>query len=93
MIKDIIRKEEPDFMAITGDLISGQMYDQSKENSNFWEHYFEEFFGIMNGYNIPWGFVPGYHDYETRWTNEKMQSTIEKNLLNTSLRNNFVFLD
>lgn len=27
MIQDIVRKEDPDFMAITGDLISGQMYD------------------------------------------------------------------
>jgi len=27
MIKDLIRKEEPDFLAITGDLVSGQMYN------------------------------------------------------------------
>jgi len=27
MIESIVRKEQPDFMAITGDLISGQMYD------------------------------------------------------------------
>ncbi len=40
MIKEIIRKENPDFMAITGDLISGQMYDQSEENATFWVKYF-----------------------------------------------------
>lgn len=73
MIKDIIRKEDPDFMAITGDLISGQMYNQSEEDSLFWEHYFHEFFAIMNDYDIPWGFVPGFHDYETRWTNGRME--------------------
>jgi hypothetical protein len=67
MIKEIIRKESPDFMAITGDLISGQMYDQSEENATFWVRYFRQFFGVMNAYDIPWGFVPGYHDYETRW--------------------------
>jgi hypothetical protein len=27
MMKDVIRKEEPDFVAITGDLVSGQMID------------------------------------------------------------------
>lgn len=48
------------------------MYDQSEENSMFWEHYFHQFFATMNKYEIPWGFVPGYHDYETRWTAERM---------------------
>ena len=27
MIRDVIRKEDPDFMAVTGDLVSGQIFD------------------------------------------------------------------
>lgn len=76
-------------MAITGDLISGQMYDQSEENSLFWEHYFVEFFRIMNNYNIPWGFVPGFHDYETRWTNAEMERVIKLSELHTEVENKF----
>ena len=72
MVKELIRKEQPDFLAVTGDLISGQMYDMSTEHSGFWAEYFDKFFGIMNGYDLPWGFVPGYHDYETGWTNQQM---------------------
>lgn len=58
----------------------------------FWEHYFVEFFQIMNQYDIPWGFVPGYHDYETGWTDKMMEKAIEHNELHTSVENNFVYL-
>jgi predicted MPP superfamily phosphohydrolase len=93
MIRDIIRKESPDFLAVTGDLISGQMYDMSDENSNFWEEYFDRFFGIMNSYDLPWGFVPGYHDYETGWSNEKMMQKIIHSHLHSDVGNNFQYLD
>ena len=76
MIREIIRKEDPDFIAITGDLISGQMYDYSDEEKGFWEHYYNEFFSVMNNYDIPWGFVPGFHDYETNLTDDQMQALI-----------------
>ena len=79
-------------MAITGDLISGQMYDQSEENSFFWEHYFVEFFHIMNSYDIPWGFVPGFHDYETGWNNEAMERVIKLSELHTEVENKFQYL-
>jgi len=79
-------------MAITGDLVSGQIYDGSKEQANFWEHYFEEFFHIMNSYNIPWGFVPGYHDYESGLSTEEMERIIMKSMFHTEVKNNFKFL-
>jgi hypothetical protein len=30
----------------------------------------------MNNYDIPWGFVPGFHDYETNLTDDQMQALI-----------------
>lgn len=41
MIADIIRKEDPDFLAVTGDLISGQMYDFSAAEADIWATYFD----------------------------------------------------
>lgn len=92
MINEIIRKESPDFMAVTGDLISGQMYDFSEEESGFWGQYFEAFFGHMNSFDIPWGFVPGYADYETNWGNKKMMEEISKQHLHSDVNNKFKFL-
>jgi hypothetical protein len=52
------------------------MYDYSDEEKGFWEHYYNEFFSVMNNYDIPWGFVPGFHDYETNLTDDQMQELI-----------------
>lgn len=92
MIRDIIRKEQPDFLAVTGDLISGQMYDMSASNSNFWDEYFETFINVMNGYDIPWGFVPGFHDYETGWTDHAMMQKVLDAHLHSDVGNNYSYL-
>lgn len=77
-------------MAITGDLVSGQMYDQSESEKFFWTHYFKEFFGTMNGLDIPWGFVPGYYDYETGMSDAQMEAIVQLNSLHTDPDNRFV---
>lgn len=79
-------------MAVTGDLVSGQMYDFSDEESNFWGAYFDSFFSHMNNFDIPWGFVPGYADYETNWGNERMMKEIKKQKLHSDVSNKFKFL-
>jgi len=46
----------------------------------------------MNGYNVPWGFVPGFHDYETGWTDEQMMNLVKKNHLHSDVENKFVYM-
>ena len=41
MIKSLIGKEQPDFIAITGDVVSGQAWDRYEEK--FWEKIRERF--------------------------------------------------
>jgi len=36
---------------------------------DLFDEYFTEFFGRLNDLDIPWGFVPGYHDYELEQSN------------------------
>jgi len=60
----MIRKETPDFVAVTGDIVSGFAWDQSKGASNFWKDNFAKFYTIMEANEIPFGFVPGYTDFE-----------------------------
>lgn len=65
MISEVIRKEEPDFIAVTGDVVSGQMYDVAEEKT------FREWSGIQHRklldhlHGTPFAWVPGFHDLET----------------------------
>lgn len=63
-VKDWVEKEEPDFIAVTGDLISGFYWDQKEHIAEFWGHHHKMFVFLMNEINVPWGFVPGDHDFE-----------------------------
>ena len=63
-IKEMIRKETPDFVAVTGDIVSGFMWDQTKGRPNFWKDNFAKLYTIMEANEIPFGFVPGYTDFE-----------------------------
>jgi predicted MPP superfamily phosphohydrolase len=64
MIKDLVKKEEPDLIAITGDLVSGFYWDQKKHETEFWGHYHKLFVFMINEMSIPWAFVPGDRDFE-----------------------------
>ena len=46
----------------------------------------------MNSFDVPWGFVPGYHDYETNITDAQMESIIAKNHLHSGVINQFEYL-
>ena len=59
----MIRKETPDFVAVTGDIVSGFAWDQTKGRKDFWKNNFAKLYTIMEGNEIPFGFVPGYHDF------------------------------
>lgn len=59
----MIEKEQPDFIAITGDIVSGQAWDL--EETKFWEKHYDILAKTLVNYDTPWGIVPGYHDFES----------------------------
>jgi predicted MPP superfamily phosphohydrolase len=63
MIKMIQEKEDVDFIAVTGDLVSGQM-DEHEDNMDYWSYHIRGLEKQFESIEVPWGFVPGYHDYE-----------------------------
>ena len=62
LIKSLITKEKPDFIAVTGDIVSGQSWD--REEPRFWESNYEKLALTLTNLEVPWGMVPGYHDFE-----------------------------
>ena len=63
-IKELIRKETPDFVAVTGDIVSGFMWNQTKDEPDFWKRNFGKMATILEADGIPFGFVPGWHDFD-----------------------------
>ena len=46
-VQDLIRKESPDFVAVTGDIVSGFMWNQSKGEVDFWKRNFMKLATIL----------------------------------------------
>ena len=80
MIKMIVEKEEVDFIAVTGDLVSGQMDEH--EQKDYWYKHIQGLESQFKDVEVPWGFVPGYHDYEAD------QSGVGLDIYNQALRLN-----
>jgi predicted MPP superfamily phosphohydrolase len=70
MIRSLCEKERPDFVAITGDLISGQAWD--RQEPHFWERHYVMIAETLTNLQVPWGMVPGFHDFEADATQAKM---------------------
>jgi len=83
-----VNKEKPDFIAVTGDLVSGFIWDRTP-NTKFWEKEAENFAMKMKELNIAWGFVPGDHDYEADADEEIMMNTLNKYTHSTAHKNNY----
>ena len=64
LIESLIGKEQPDFVAITGDIVSGMSWDRKDAHSGFWQENYNLLAELLTGKQIPWGIVPGYHDFE-----------------------------
>ena len=63
-IQDMIRKEQPDFVAVTGDIVSGFAWDENSGRKDFWKHNFAKLHSILDAEEIAYGIVPGYTDFE-----------------------------
>lgn len=63
MINTIMAKEKPDFVAVTGDIVSGYAFDP--EEPNWYELQFAKLGQTLQAAQVPFGVVAGYHDYES----------------------------
>lgn len=85
MIRSIADKEKPDFVAITGDIVSGQAWDH--EETQFWERHYRLIADTLKSLDIPWGIVPGYHDFEADASPKHMMDIEAQEKYSTSLPN------
>jgi len=60
-IAGVIHRETPDFVAITGDLVSGQFHSNREL---FWETLYFHLANVFEHNQQPWAWVPGAHDFE-----------------------------
>lgn len=58
-------------MAITGDIVSGQAWD--RESPDFWVKHYKTLALEFTFHKIPYGIVPGYHDFEADANQTMMQ--------------------
>lgn len=83
-----VNKEKPDFVAVTGDLVSGFIWDH-QPNGKFWEDHALNLAMKMKELNIAWGFVPGDHDYEADADEEMMMNTFNRYAHSTAFKNDY----
>lgn len=93
MINSVIRKEEPDFIAITGDIVSGQMYDVSDERSWVEWSATQQRKLLDNLHGLPFAWVPGFHDLETHNSEAHINDTIGSEPMYAGRDNQWIFLD
>ena len=89
MIKSLIGKEQPDFIAITGDVVSGQAWDRYEEK--FWEKHYKPLASTLANLKVPWGLVPGFHDFETNINSQDMLELEQKQKFAASMPNYYEF--
>jgi len=70
MIRSMVDKERPDFIAITGDIVSGQAWDRL--SGHFWEHNYTMLAELLGELQVPYGLVPGFHDFEADLNSKQM---------------------
>jgi hypothetical protein len=60
-ISTIIGREIPDFVVITGDLVSGQV--NSMRKGSFYGDAAAPLLSLFESFHLPWSLVPGYYDH------------------------------
>ena len=91
MIRSLIGKEKPDFIAITGDIVSGQAWD--RQTPRFWERYYTPLATTLTNEQVPWGIVPGFHDYEADLNSQNMLEIEAQQRYSASLPNYYHMFD
>ena len=88
-IRSLVAKENPDFIAITGDIVSGQAWDRLQPN--FWEHNYNMVAHVLEELQVPYGIVPGYHDFEADIISSSMLDIEAKKKYAVSVPNFFEY--
>jgi hypothetical protein len=60
-IAGVIHRESPHFVAITGDLVSGQFHS---DRELYWETLYFHLANVFEHNQQPWAWLPGPHDFE-----------------------------
>jgi len=60
-VSTIIGREMPDFVVITGDLVSGQV--NSLRRGSFFYDSAQPLLSLFENFHLPWSLVPGYYDH------------------------------
>lgn len=61
--------------------------DEHDPNFKMWTWWSKEFLNVLNGINAPWGFIPGYYDYEAD------ENNTEDNMFENVRRMNRMMVD
>lgn len=85
----MIRKETPDFVAVTGDIVSGFAWDQSHGRPHFWKDNFSKLSSVLEADEIPFGFVPGYHDFSADADQDQMLDIAKSHDLSAAQYNSY----
>ena len=60
-VSTLIGREEPNFVVITGDLVSGQA--NSLRIGSFYSDSAAPLLSLFENFRLPWSLVPGYYDH------------------------------
>eukprot|EP01084_Bolivina_argentea_P058328 106517_1 len=69
LMNNILDKEQPDLVVLTGDIISGYTWTGNK---GWFENLWSKVVQPMIQRNIPWIFTPGNHDAEGEWNRSQI---------------------
>ena len=71
MIEEILTKERPDLVAITGDMVSGQAMPKHDKSNSWWRKKYMRIIERIRDKDIAHAITAGYHDYEADILSER----------------------
>ena len=86
-MKNILHKENPDFVAVTGDIVSGFAWDH--QTPSWWDRQHHKMRSVLEEYKVAYGMVPGYHDLEADASTGLMLNIDGRSRYSTSYFNDF----
>lgn len=86
-ISTIIGREDPSFVVITGDLVSGQV--NSQRIGSFYADAAAPLLSLLDNFHIPWSLVPGYYDHINGMVDEQIGRVTSNYKTNAYQANSF----